>query len=72
MPQASVTISPRGVERVFAGHPWIYRSDVSASANVAPGSIVTVQDRRKRFLGQALYSDKSQIALRFVTREKRS
>lgn len=72
MPQASVTISPRGVERVFAGHPWIYRSDVSASANAAPGSILTVQDRRKRYLGQALYSDKSQIALRFVTREKRS
>ena len=72
MPQASVTISPRGVERIFAGHPWIYRSDVSASANIAPGSIVTVQDRRKRFLGQALYSNKSQIALRFLTREKRT
>lgn len=71
MPQATVTISPRGVERVFAGHPWIYRSDVSAAANIEPGSIVTVQDRRKRFLGQALYSNKSQIALRFLTREKR-
>jgi len=72
MLQASVTISPRGVERVFAGHPWIYRSDVSASSNIEPGSIVTVQDRRKRHLGQALYSNKSQIALRFLTREKRS
>ncbi len=39
--------------------------------NIAPGSIVTVQDRRKRFLGQALYSNKSQIALRFLTRDKR-
>lgn len=72
MPQASVTVSARGVERIFAGHPWIYRSDVSAPANIAPGSMVSVQDRRKRFLGQALYSNKSQIALRFLTREKRS
>jgi 23S rRNA (cytosine1962-C5)-methyltransferase len=70
MPQATVTVSTRGVERIFAGHPWIYRSDVSAPANIAPGSIVSVQDRRKRFLGQALYSNKSQIALRFLTREK--
>jgi 23S rRNA (cytosine1962-C5)-methyltransferase len=59
------------VERIFAGHPWIYRSDVSASAGIEPGSIVSVQDRRKRFLGQALYSNKSQIALRFLTRKKR-
>src|SRR5574340_791012 len=70
MPHATVTVSPRGIERIFAGHPWIYRSDVSASANIEPGSVVGIQDRRKRFLGQALYSNRSQIALRFLTREK--
>jgi len=32
---------------------------------------VSVRDRRKRFLGQALYSNRSQIALRLLTREKR-
>jgi 23S rRNA (cytosine1962-C5)-methyltransferase len=72
MPQAAVTVSTRGVERIFAGHPWIYHSDVSAPASTEPGSIVRVQDRRKRFLGQALYSNRSQIALRFLTREKRT
>jgi 23S rRNA (cytosine1962-C5)-methyltransferase len=71
MPSATATVSPRGIERIFAGHPWIYRSDVSASSGIAPGSIVSIQDRRKRFLGQAFYSNKSQIALRFLTREKR-
>lgn len=71
MSQQKVTVSPRGIERIFAGHPWIYRSDVSASSGIKSGSIVAVQDRRKRFLGQALYSDKSQIALRLLTREKR-
>jgi len=72
MPEAAVTLSPRGVERIFAGHPWIYRSDVSASPALEPGSVVSVRDRRKRFLGQALYSNRSQIALRLLTREKRS
>lgn len=69
MSSATVTISSRGVERVFSGHPWIYRSDISVPSQVEPGAIVIVQDRRKRFLGQALYSSKSQIALRFLTRE---
>ncbi|MEJ2010009.1 MAG: class I SAM-dependent rRNA methyltransferase [Acidobacteriota bacterium] len=70
MSPAHVTISSRGVERIFSGHPWIYRSDISVPAEIEPGAIVSVQDRRKRFLGQALYSSKSQIALRFLTREK--
>ncbi len=71
MSSSTVTVSPRGAERIYAGHPWIYRSDVVDAANVAPGAIVTVQNRKKRFLGQALYSSQSQIALRLLTREKR-
>jgi len=38
---------------------------------VAPGDVVRLVDRKKRFWGQALYSDKSQIALRLLTRESR-
>ena len=71
MASATVTVSPRGAERVLSGHPWVYRSDVSASSDVEPGAIVNVRNRKKRFLGQALYSAQSQIALRFLTREKR-
>jgi 23S rRNA (cytosine1962-C5)-methyltransferase len=71
MPPSTVTVSPRAVERIFSAHPWIYRSDISVSPEIDPGSIVNVQDGRRRFLGQALYSSKSQIALRFLTREKR-
>lgn len=37
-----------------------------------PGAIVRLVDRRKRFFGQALYSSKSQIALRLLTRESRT
>src|SRR5580704_12553442 len=64
----SVVISPRGVERLRAGHLWVYRSDVR-SADAQPGAIVRLTDERGRFQGRAFYSDKSQIAIRLLTRE---
>jgi 23S rRNA (cytosine1962-C5)-methyltransferase len=66
-----VTVSQRGVERILSGHPWIYRADVADASLAGPGAVVRVVDRRKRFWGQALYSDQSQIALRMLTRESR-
>jgi 23S rRNA (cytosine1962-C5)-methyltransferase len=71
MPFETVTISQRGVERVLSGHPWIYRADVVEAREAGPGAVVRVQDRRRHFWGQALYSSKSQIALRLLTREER-
>jgi 23S rRNA (cytosine1962-C5)-methyltransferase len=68
MSEPTVTISRRGVERLISGHPWIYRTDVSASG-LAGGEIVRVTDRRGWFQGRALYSSKSQIALRMLARE---
>lgn len=64
-----VVVSAQGGSRWRAGHPWIYRGDVyrEPSRGAAPG-IVTVTDRRDRLLGQALYSPKSEIRLRFLTR----
>jgi len=68
MPEGGVVISPRGIERLRSGHLWIYRSDVR-SANAEPGAIVRLTDERGRFHGRAFYSDKSQIAVRLLTRE---
>ncbi|HUI42794.1 MAG TPA: class I SAM-dependent rRNA methyltransferase [Terriglobia bacterium] len=71
----TVTVSGRGAERILGGHVWVYRTDVvtsgTAGAEPEAGAIVRVQDRRGRHLGQALYSSKSQIALRLLTRERR-
>jgi 23S rRNA (cytosine1962-C5)-methyltransferase len=64
----SVVITTRGVERLRAGHPWVYRSDVR-SASAEPGAIVRVTDERERYHGRAFYSDKSQIAVRLLTRD---
>jgi len=66
--EGSVVISTRGVERLRSGHPWVYRSDVR-SAQAEAGAIVRVTDERGRLHGRAFYSDKSQIAVRLLTRE---
>lgn len=61
-----VIVSSRGANRVRSGHPWVYRDDVSAEG-VAGGSVVRAIDSRQRLLGKAFYSDRSTIALRFLT-----
>jgi len=65
--QATVIVSAKGAARWQAGHPWIYRTDLYDEPGDAPG-IVAVTDRRGRHLGQALYSPKSEIRLRLLTR----
>ena len=59
-------VNKKGADRIRQGHLWIYRSDVVA-VDAEGGSIVTVKDERGNFVGQALFSDTSQIALRFLT-----
>lgn len=76
MPQAAapsnlprVKVSPRGAARLKAGHVWVYRSDIVSFDAVPPGSVVRVTDHRGKFLGTALYSSSSQIAIRMISHE---
>ena len=62
----SVTISARGEQRVRLGHPWIYRADVAAVA-AEGGDLVQVLGPRQRVVGYALFSDRSQIAIRMLS-----
>jgi len=62
----SVRVNKRGADRVRQGHLWIYQSDL-VDVDAAGGSIVSVKDERGNFIGHALFSDRSQIALRFLT-----
>jgi 23S rRNA (cytosine1962-C5)-methyltransferase len=64
---AVVTITHRGEERVRSGHPWIYKSDI-AETDASGGDTVRVLGTRGRPVGQALYSDRSEITLRLLTR----
>ncbi len=62
----TAVISARGEERLRSGHPWIYRADV-VDAKAGAGDRVVVRGPRGRTLGWALYSDRSQIAIRMLT-----
>lgn len=62
-----VTVTKRGADRIRGGHLWIYRSDVVETDEAAGGSIVVVRDQNRNFVGQAFFSDSSQIALRFLS-----
>ena len=62
----TVRVNKKGADRVRHGHLWIYRSDV-IEVGAEGGSVVSVSDERGNFIGQALFSDASQIALRFLT-----
>ena len=64
------TISRRGVERLHAGHSWVYQSDlVAIDPAGSPAGLVLVRDQAGHLLGSALWSPTSQISLRLVTRD---
>jgi 23S rRNA (cytosine1962-C5)-methyltransferase len=63
MPTAAIT--RKGEDRVRAGHPWIYRSDVT-EVSAGPGDLVAVT-ARGRTIGYALFSDRSEITLRMIS-----
>lgn len=66
--QETIIVTRRGADRVRAGHLWIYKSDVRDPAGAESGAIVRVRDDRNQFVGQAMWSDRSEISLRLLTR----
>jgi 23S rRNA (cytosine1962-C5)-methyltransferase len=66
MSEPTVVISLRGEERVRGAHPWVYRSDIR-DVRAEGGEVVRVVNARGRTLGWALFSDRSQIAVRMLT-----
>jgi 23S rRNA (cytosine1962-C5)-methyltransferase len=65
--EPSVKLSARGTARLHARHPWVYRSDIVGAHDIPSGALVRVHDQRGKFLGTALYSSSSQIAIRMIS-----
>jgi 23S rRNA (cytosine1962-C5)-methyltransferase len=63
----SVKLSLRGATRLQGRHPWVYRSDIAGANDIPSGALVRVHDPRGKFLGTALYSSSSQIAIRMIS-----
>lgn len=66
----AVVINEKGMRRVHAAHPWIFKSDILRSCEAQAGDIVTVNGPGKQFLGRAFFNPQSQITLRLISRKK--
>ena len=55
-------------QRVFSGHPWVFRSDIDRAEGVQDGMPVRVLSASGRFLAMAVYNPRSQISLRILSR----
>lgn len=63
----SVRVSWRAGVRLRNGHPWVYRSDLEGSPALPRAGVVRVLEEGGRFLGCAISSSSSQIALRMIS-----
>ena len=63
----SVRVSWRATVRLRNGHAWVYRSDLEGSPSLPRGGVVRVLEEGGRFLGCAISSSSSQIALRMIS-----
>ncbi len=67
---AGAIVNRRAADHLRSGHLWVYASDVVSVTLPKPEeTLLPVADQRGIFLGTALYSPASQIALRLVSRE---
>ena len=64
----TVVVAPRGVGRLRAGHPWIFRSDIRDADGDRAG-LAHLVDERGKGLGTALYSPASEIRTRWLAPE---
>lgn len=66
---ASVILLPKKEQRVFGGHPWVFRSDIArVEGKYQDGDVVRVFNSRGNFLAMAVYNPRSQISLRILSR----
>ncbi len=56
---------------VLRGEPWIYRDSIVQPPQLNQAQLCQVIDRKKEFLGWAIYDPHSPLCLRFVSLEKK-
>ncbi len=65
---ARAFLQPGKEKRVYSGHPWVFRSDITrVDGEFLPGDIVDIVSSKGRFLARGYYNPNSQIALRIMT-----
>jgi len=67
----TVVLKPGEADRIIAGHPWIYQSEIlRVTAPVNDGELVQVKDHRTRLLGVGFFNSKSKIHVRILAPER--
>ena len=69
MPFPTVTVTQKGAARARAGHPWIFRADVSNPPELPSGAEVRIADARGNFIARGYWAVRSPIALRVLSRQ---
>lgn len=70
---ANVYLNKNKENRVYGGHPWVFRSDIDrVDGPCRDGGVVRVLSSRSKFLGMAIYNPRSQISLRMLSRRDES
>jgi len=67
-----LTLTSKGFSWFQKGHPWIFRDDLEKIQDAAPGALVILERKNGEFLAQGFYSDRSKIAFRLVSRERKA
>jgi 23S rRNA (cytosine1962-C5)-methyltransferase len=63
------TVTRKAQAALEAGHPWVYDAEVLTSGDTVPnGSLVDVVSDKNRYLGTGLFSEKSKIRVRIMSR----
>jgi 23S rRNA (cytosine1962-C5)-methyltransferase len=67
----TVLLKPGEADRIVAGHPWIYASEIlRLTAPASDGELVQVKDHRQRLLGVGFYNSRSKIHVRILAPER--
>ena len=67
----TVLLKPGEADRLIAGHPWIYHSEIlRLTAPVTDGDLVQVKDHRQRLIGTGFFNSRSKINVRLLSPER--
>jgi 23S rRNA (cytosine1962-C5)-methyltransferase len=68
---AKVILQKRNINRILAGHPWIFANEIKKlDGEAKKGDIVDVTSYEGSYLGKGFYNAESQIAVRILTSQK--
>ena len=66
----TVTVTRKAQNALEAGHPWVYDTEITAQSadTIENGALTDVLSDKGRFLGTGVYSQKSKIRVRVLSR----